>query len=175
MRAVLLAVALLVELALLAAAWWGATLDAGPAVRLLAGLGAPLLIGAVWGTCCSPKARVPLTPAAKYAAPPALSAVTAARARPAGARSGCLSWSGRCAGARSAYLRWCGRCAGRSARAPRLLRPGLPDARSQYLRRCVPVLPPGRPAAPAGRFGAFRADVVDESTGVPRPAPVPDP
>ncbi|MEH0983767.1 DUF2568 domain-containing protein [Micromonospora sp. CPCC 205556] len=29
---------------------------------MLAGLGAPLLIGAVWGTCCSPKARVPLTP-----------------------------------------------------------------------------------------------------------------
>lgn len=69
MKAVLLAFAFLLELALLVAAgWWGFTLHAGLAVRLAAGLGAPLLIAAVWGTFCSPKAWVPLPPAGKYAA-----------------------------------------------------------------------------------------------------------
>ncbi|MGC5019824.1 YrdB family protein [Micromonospora sp. DT47] len=68
MKAVLLAFAFLLELAMLVAAgWWGFTLDAGLAVRLLAGLGAPLLIAVVWGVFCSPKAAVPLPPAAKYA------------------------------------------------------------------------------------------------------------
>ncbi|MEH0820261.1 MULTISPECIES: YrdB family protein [unclassified Micromonospora] len=68
MKAGLLTIALLVELAMLAVAgWWGFTLDAGPAVRVLAGLGAPLLIALVWGVFCSPRARVRLAPAAKYA------------------------------------------------------------------------------------------------------------
>ncbi|MEH0842701.1 YrdB family protein [Micromonospora sp. CPCC 205711] len=69
MKALLLTLTFLLELAMLAAAgWWGFHLDAGLAVRLLAGLGAPLLIAAVWGVLCSPKAAVPLPPAAKYAA-----------------------------------------------------------------------------------------------------------
>ncbi|MEU5937814.1 YrdB family protein [Micromonospora sp. NPDC047548] len=69
MTVVLLAFAFLLELAaLVAAGWWGFTLDAGLPVRLLAGLGAPLLIAVVWGTFCSPRATVPLPAAAKYAA-----------------------------------------------------------------------------------------------------------
>ncbi|MEH1056215.1 YrdB family protein [Micromonospora sp. CPCC 206171] len=68
MRAVLLTIAFLVEMAMLVAAgWWGFTLDAGLAVRLVAGLGAPLLIALVWGVFCSPRARVRGAPAAKYA------------------------------------------------------------------------------------------------------------
>ena len=66
MKAVLLALAFLLELAMLVAAgWWGFTLDAGLVVRLLAGLGAPLLIAVVWGVFCSPKAGVPLAAPAK--------------------------------------------------------------------------------------------------------------
>jgi hypothetical protein len=54
MKAFLLALAFLLELALLVAAgWWGFTLDTGRAVRLLAGLGAPLLIAVVWDLFCS--------------------------------------------------------------------------------------------------------------------------
>ena len=68
MKALLLALAFLLELAMLVAAgWWGFTLDAGWPVRLLAGLGAPLLIAVVWGTFCSPKAAVPLPAPAKLA------------------------------------------------------------------------------------------------------------
>ncbi|MFF5175338.1 YrdB family protein [Micromonospora sp. NPDC000089] len=68
MKGALLTLAFLLELAMLAAAgWWGFTLDAGFAVRLLAGLGAPSLIAVVWGVFCSPRARVRLAPAAKLA------------------------------------------------------------------------------------------------------------
>ncbi|MFI2710111.1 YrdB family protein [Micromonospora sp. NPDC018662] len=60
-RAALLVVIFLLELALLAAAgFWGFTLDAGWPVRLLAGLGAPLILAVVWGLFCSPRATVPL-------------------------------------------------------------------------------------------------------------------
>ncbi|MFE9693900.1 YrdB family protein [Micromonospora sp. NPDC005806] len=69
MKAALLGVIFLLELALLVAAgWWGFTLDAGWPVRLLAGLGAPLLIAVVWGLFCSPKASVPLPAPAKLTA-----------------------------------------------------------------------------------------------------------
>ncbi|SCL13951.1 Protein of unknown function [Micromonospora rhizosphaerae] len=68
MMAVLLALAFLLEPAMLVAAgWWGFSLDAGLAVRLAAGLGAPLLITVVWGIFCSPKASVPLAAPAKTA------------------------------------------------------------------------------------------------------------
>ncbi|MCW3843136.1 YrdB family protein [Micromonospora yasonensis] len=66
MKATLLALAFLLELALLVAAgWWGFTLDARWPARLLAGLGAPLLIAVVWGVFCSPRANVPLPAPAK--------------------------------------------------------------------------------------------------------------
>ncbi|MGR6322332.1 YrdB family protein [Micromonospora soli] len=69
MKGALLAVIFLLELALLVAVgWWGFTLDAGWPVRLLAGLGAPLLIAVGWGLFCSPKASVPLPAPAKLAA-----------------------------------------------------------------------------------------------------------
>ncbi|MFR9776489.1 YrdB family protein [Micromonospora sp. MS34] len=68
MKGALLALIFLLELAMLAAAgWWGFTLDAGWSVRLLAGLGAPLLIAVVWGVFCSPKAGVVLPAPAKLA------------------------------------------------------------------------------------------------------------
>lgn len=66
MKAALLALAFLLELAMLAAAGWsGFTLDAGWPVRLLAGLGVPLLLAVVWGVFCSPRASVPLPAPAK--------------------------------------------------------------------------------------------------------------
>lgn len=66
MKAALLGLIFLLELALLgAAATWGFTRDAGWPVRLLAGLGAPLLIAVVWGLFCSPRATVALPAPAK--------------------------------------------------------------------------------------------------------------
>ncbi|PTA43660.1 YrdB family protein [Micromonospora sp. RP3T] len=66
MKAALLGGIFLLEVALLAAAgFWGFTLDAGWPVRLLAGLGAPLILALVWGLFCSPRATVPLPAAAK--------------------------------------------------------------------------------------------------------------
>ncbi|MEU2615513.1 YrdB family protein [Micromonospora sp. NPDC007271] len=66
MKATLLALAFLLELALLVVAgWWGFTRPAGWPVRVAAGLGAPLLIAVVWGLFCSPKAGVPLPAPAK--------------------------------------------------------------------------------------------------------------
>ncbi|MFE9653947.1 YrdB family protein [Micromonospora sp. NPDC006431] len=66
MKAPLLGLIFLLELALLVAAgWWGFTRDASWPIRLLAGLGAPLLIAVVWGLFCSPKATVPLPAPAK--------------------------------------------------------------------------------------------------------------
>ncbi|MFI7212545.1 YrdB family protein [Micromonospora maritima] len=66
MKALLLGLIFLLELALLAAAGlWGFTLDVGWPVRLLAGLGAPLVIAVVWGVFCSPRATVPLPAPAK--------------------------------------------------------------------------------------------------------------
>ncbi|WP_431936163.1 YrdB family protein [Micromonospora sp. RP3T] len=66
MKAALLGGIFLLELALLAAAgFWGFTLDAGWPVRLLAGLGAPLILALVWGLFCSPRATVRLPAPAK--------------------------------------------------------------------------------------------------------------
>lgn len=68
MKGVLLALAFLLELAMLAAAgWWGFTLDAGWPVRVLAGIGVPLLLAVVWGVFCSPRAGVALPVPAKAA------------------------------------------------------------------------------------------------------------
>ncbi|MFE2613829.1 YrdB family protein [Micromonospora chalcea] len=68
MTALLLGVIFLLELALLGSAgYWGFTLDAGWPLRLLAGLGAPLLIAVVWGLFCSPSATVTLPDPAKLA------------------------------------------------------------------------------------------------------------
>lgn len=66
MKAALLGLIFLVELALLSAAgFWGVTLDAGWPVRLLAGLGAPLALAVTWGVFCSPRAAVSLPAPAK--------------------------------------------------------------------------------------------------------------
>ncbi|MGW5670414.1 YrdB family protein [Micromonospora sp. NPDC003776] len=66
MKAALLTLIFLLELAMLAAAArWGFTLDAGWPVRLLAGIGAPLLLAVVWGVFCSPRANVALPAPAK--------------------------------------------------------------------------------------------------------------
>ncbi|MCI4062916.1 YrdB family protein [Micromonospora sp. R77] len=68
MKALLSTLAFLLELAMLAAAgWWGFTLDAGWPVRLVAGIGAPLLIAVVWGVFCSPRAAVALPAPGKLA------------------------------------------------------------------------------------------------------------
>lgn len=56
LRAVNLTVAFLLEIAMLVAfAVWGFDLDAPLAVRLLAGLGIPLLVAAFWGAFLSPR------------------------------------------------------------------------------------------------------------------------
>lgn len=56
-----LALAFLLELAVLVAVgYWGFTLDAHWAVRVLAGIGAPLLLAVLWGLFASPKATYPL-------------------------------------------------------------------------------------------------------------------
>ncbi|MEE3918686.1 YrdB family protein [Micromonospora sp. BRA006-A] len=68
MKALLLGVIFLLELALLGSAgYWGFTLGAGWPVRLLAGLGTPLVIAVVWGLFCSPRAAVTLPDPAKLA------------------------------------------------------------------------------------------------------------
>ena len=56
-----LALAFLLELCMLAAlSYWGFTLDQGMAVRVGAGLGAPILAAVVWGIWMAPKAARPL-------------------------------------------------------------------------------------------------------------------
>ncbi|WFF07341.1 YrdB family protein [Micromonospora sp. WMMD1076] len=68
MKALLLGVIFLLELALLGSAGhWGFTLGAGWPVRLLAGLGTPLVIAVMWGLFCSPRAAVTLPDPAKLA------------------------------------------------------------------------------------------------------------
>ena len=57
MGALSLGVRFLLELVLLGSlAWWGFTLDAPLAVRILAGLAAPALAGVVWGRWIAPRA-----------------------------------------------------------------------------------------------------------------------
>ena len=58
-----LALRLGLELAVLGQlAYWGFTTNTG-AVRLIAGIGAPLLVAVIWGTFVSPNAAVAVTPA----------------------------------------------------------------------------------------------------------------
>ena len=52
-----LALAFLLELCMLAAlGYWGFTLDQGFIIRIIAGLGAPLLAAVIWGLWMAPKA-----------------------------------------------------------------------------------------------------------------------
>jgi hypothetical protein len=52
-----LALAFLLELCMLAAlGYWGFTLDQGLAIRLIAGLGLPVLAAIVWGVFMAPRA-----------------------------------------------------------------------------------------------------------------------
>jgi hypothetical protein len=61
LRAAALAVRFVVELCLLAAvAYWGATISAGVAVRVIVAVVATAAVAVVWGVFVSPKARVPL-------------------------------------------------------------------------------------------------------------------
>ncbi len=61
-RYLILGVAFVVELAaLVAVAVVGLTLDASLAVRLLVGVGGPLVMAGLWGLYAAPKARRPLT------------------------------------------------------------------------------------------------------------------
>ncbi len=63
-----LALMFLLELAVyVAAAIWGATVSQVPAVRLAAGIGAPVALAAIWGVFGSPRARFPARGAARVA------------------------------------------------------------------------------------------------------------
>jgi hypothetical protein len=56
-----LALAFLLELCMLAAlGYWGYTLDQGLSIRLVAGLGVPILAAVVWGVFMAPRASIPL-------------------------------------------------------------------------------------------------------------------
>jgi hypothetical protein len=56
-----LALAFLLELCMLAAlGYWGYTLDQGLAIRVAAGLGAPIVAAVVWGLWMAPRASNPL-------------------------------------------------------------------------------------------------------------------
>lgn len=68
MRAVLLGVRFLLELAMIAAlAFWGFGLDADLGLRLLAGLGAPGIAIGVWGRWVAPKSSHQLDDPARLA------------------------------------------------------------------------------------------------------------
>lgn len=61
MKSLNLGLRFLLELcALGAAGYWGFTLQRGLALRVLLGIGAPLVLAVVWGTLGSPKAAVKL-------------------------------------------------------------------------------------------------------------------
>src|SRR3982751_6211366 len=58
-----LALAFLLELCMLAAlGYWGYTLNQGLAIRVIAGLGLPILAAVVWGVFLAPRASIPLSP-----------------------------------------------------------------------------------------------------------------
>lgn len=62
MRSTNLALAFLLELALLGSlAYWGYRLDAGVAVRVVAAIGAPVLLGLTWSLIAAPTAKRRLT------------------------------------------------------------------------------------------------------------------
>ncbi|KAA2252606.1 DUF2568 domain-containing protein [Solihabitans fulvus] len=69
MRNANLLLALLLELGTLAAVvYWGFGTDAGVAVQLVAGIGAPIVLAVLWGMFCSPKAAKPLRGVARVVA-----------------------------------------------------------------------------------------------------------
>jgi hypothetical protein len=62
MKTLNLAVRFALELGMLGAlAWWGFSLDRGLAVRIAAGVGAPLAVAVAWGVWIGPKASLRLT------------------------------------------------------------------------------------------------------------------
>ena len=67
LRATALALRFLLELAALGAlAVWGFTMDASVPLRILTGIGAPLVAAVAWGLFVSPRARIPVSPATRY-------------------------------------------------------------------------------------------------------------
>ncbi|MGG3641555.1 YrdB family protein [Bacillus gobiensis] len=57
-----LAILFLLELSALAAfVYWGFQLDKGLAVKLIVGIGTPLLVAIFWGMFVSPKATIPVS------------------------------------------------------------------------------------------------------------------
>ena len=66
--ALVLTAAFLLELAALAAiGWWGFTAGGSAVAKVALGVGAPLLVAAMWGTFLSPKASVEIPAAAVVA------------------------------------------------------------------------------------------------------------
>ena len=61
LKSINLALAFVLELCMLAAlGYWGFTLDQELAIRIVAGIGAPLLAAVIWGLFLAPKASIPL-------------------------------------------------------------------------------------------------------------------
>ena len=59
---VIISIFFLMELAMLAAySYWGFHLDKGLLIKLLIGIGTPILVAVIWGTFISPKAAIPVT------------------------------------------------------------------------------------------------------------------
>lgn len=64
-RAFMLLVVFLLELAAMAAlAWWGFALDAAAWLRIVAGVGAPVIAAVLWGLYAAPRARFKIPTAA---------------------------------------------------------------------------------------------------------------
>lgn len=77
--------ALIVELAMLAAlAWWGATVHGAVVVRVLLAVAAPLAAGVVWGLFAAPRARIRMPVLGVLAVKAVVFAVTALAAYAAG-------------------------------------------------------------------------------------------
>lgn len=84
-RALNLALRLLLELGALGAlAWWGFTLPQPAPVRLVAGIGAPLFMAALWGAFVGPKAGTRLDDPARLLLELALFAAATAALAAAG-------------------------------------------------------------------------------------------
>ncbi len=91
--------------ALAALALWGFSLDVPVAIRVLAGLGAPLVAAAVWGLFASPKAAVTVDAPAQQAVQVLLFAVAIAALAQAGRPQ--LAWAfGTAAAVNAALLVW---------------------------------------------------------------------
>ena len=80
-----LALRFLLELCLLAAlGYWGFRVGSGPVLKVILGIGAPVLMAAVWGTFISPKAKVRLSAPRHLAAEVAILALGFAALHSAG-------------------------------------------------------------------------------------------